>query len=575
MRNTRTILGKKARQAITKGVNSVYEPVRRTFGPEGKSALLYGTFGREPRITNDGYTVAETQEPKNPHVNLAAQIFKDACKRTNQKVGDGTTTTAIIGGKLYNDVNKLLVDSDTLVVGSNTAKIGQVKLKNDILKKSDKIKAQIKKVAKKVKTLGELERIATISVRDEELGKIIAEMAWEVGKDGYIDTVEGHKGEVETEVIKGMRFPAKIVAKGFVNKPERFEMVLEDSACLVTNYKLDNVQQLKAVLDGLVQKNPKIAIFAPDFGQEVIEFLFNSTYSLVQTKDGAARQKGQYDLFPVKVPSFRTEQFDDLSVYCGASFINKDVGMSLEAVVLSDLGFFDKLVVKDTENKEDATLVGGRGTKGKQGDITAVQERVDMLKGQLVETKEDQFKKLLERRIASIASAVGIVRVGASSRAETYYKKLKIEDAVYACKSALRSGYVIGGGVCLKELADKLPDTDILKGALIEPYNQIQNSVEGGVKITEDILDPADSIYYAVDHATSVVANLISTDILTAEIDIPAPEEGSLAIAKAMMLDQARQRIKDGLIKAGEEEMWLDGYDGMSEEDYAYVNDMN
>src|SRR3990167_2750724 len=143
MRPTQTLTGAKARKAIYQGVNAIYDTVRRTLGPEGKNSLLYGTFGREPRITNDVYTVAECQEPKNPFVNLVAHIFRDSCKKTNEIVGDGTTTTAIIGGKLYNDIYGLLSDNKT-VIGENTGKIGQVALKNKILASADTVKAEVK-----------------------------------------------------------------------------------------------------------------------------------------------------------------------------------------------------------------------------------------------------------------------------------------------------------------------------------------------------------------------------------------------------------------------------------------------
>lgn len=581
MRPTKIILDNKTRQAVLKGVNSMYEPVRRTFGPEGKNALLYGTFGREPRITNDGFTVAEAQDIKDPFVRLVSEIFKDACKRTNEIVGDGTTTTTIIGGKLYNDIHGKLVDNKT-TIGDKSNKIGQIALKKEILEAGEKVKKEVKKKAKKIKSLEELEKIAIVSVRDEELGKLVAKMAWDVGVDGFIDTVEGYKGEIETETIKGMRFPAKIAAKGFVNNPSRYEMVANDSAVLITNYKLDNVHQTADTLNKFIDKYPKVIIFAPEFSTDVLEDLYNATFQTKKINGQVVKQKGKYDIYPVKVPSLRTEQFEDLAIYCGATFINKDTGKELISVNNEDLGFVEKLVVKDMENKEDAVAIGGQGTKltplksddpGFADDVevptkTPLQERIEILKGQLKETKQENFKNLMKRRIASMASAVGVIRVGAPSRAETYYQKKKIEDAVYACKSALRGGYVKGGGLALKEIAENTKGIDILKDALIEPYNQIQSSVDGGVEITDDIIDSAESLEYAVHHACSVVSNLATVDIIIPQIDMSEPEEGSFAIAEVMKRDLARKKIKDGQLKANEEEAWLDNFGGMTENEF-------
>lgn len=567
MRPTITLTGKKAREAILKGVNAIYGTAGRTLGPNGKNALLYNTFNRGGRITNDGYTVAECQEPKDIFVRCAAQTFRESCKRTNEKVGDGTTTTVVIGGKLYNEVEKLFSETDSQIGGGSKTSV--MVLKKKILESAIKVKEEIKKVTKKVETIEELENIAIVSVEDRELGKIIAKMAWETGVDGFIDVVEGYKGEIETEVIKGMRFPAKVAAKGFVNNTQKYEMVAQDCAVLITNYKLDNAAQVAECLNPLLKNNPKIILFAPEFSSEVLTDMFKGMF--VVNQQGEKIKKPGLDLFPVHVPSLRTEQFEDLAIYCGARFIDKNKGAQLRAVTENDLGFLEKLVVKDTEAREDATAIGGKGARMEkvityeQGEVdgkkvkrikekvtTAVGERIETLKSQLEETREVQFKKLIERRIASMGSAIGIVRVGGATKASTLYLKLKIEDGVYACKAALRGGYVKGGGLCLKEIADKMPDDDILKPAISAPYNQIQS--HGAIEITPEIIDPMEAVYYSVEHATEVVANLITVDIITQEMEDPIHGEGELAIARALGELVLNDRIHKGQLKEDERE---------------------
>lgn len=564
MRPTKTLTGQKAREMIWQGVNAIYQPVALTLGPEGKNALLYRTFNRGSRITNDGVTVADTQEPKNPFVNLAANAFKEGCKRTNQRVGDGTTTTAVIGGKLFNDIYNQLSEGKSEFVQKAT--LGVMSLKRQILDSATKVKAEIKKTAKKIETLKELEDIATVSVENQEIGKIIAKMAWEVGVDGFIDVVEGYKGEIETEVIKGFRFPAKVSARAFVNKPERYEMEAVDCPVFITNYSLDNANEFGQTFQKLHGQTSKIIVIAPSFSENVLVNMVNAT-------------KAGYFFFPVKAPSLRTEQFEDLAIYCGAKFIDKNKGHNLRNVSFADLGFLGKLIVKDTENKEDAIATGGRGEREEVKEITykdkkkmavddradatiemssAVKDRIEVLKGQLAETRQEQFKKLLERRIASMSSAVGVIRVGDSTEAESLYQKLKIEDGVYACKAALRGGYVKGGGLALKEIAEKLPDEDPLKNALLHPYELIQDSVEGGVTIGKEVIDPAEAVYYAVEHAVGVVANLITVEILTPELSDPMPGDGELAIAHAINEFVLSNKIHLGQLKESELEMERD-----------------
>lgn len=539
MKTTRTILGNDARKAVYKGVNAIADPVGRTLGPEGKNALLYRNLNRGARITNDGYTVAEVQEPKNQFVRLAARIFKESCQKTNQKAGDGTTTTAVIGGKLFNDIYATLTEGHSEFVSKKGKKQGTQSLRRAIIESAGKVKEKIKKAAKPVKSKADIEKIATVSVEDAELGKIVADIAWKVGTDGFIDVVEGYKGEIEVEESQGMRFPAKVAAKAFVNKPEKYEMVAQDCPVLITNYNLDNATESAKLFQMLNGFTSKLIVMCPSFSENVLVNMVGAT-------------KSGYFFYPVKVPSLRTEQLEDLAIFCGAKMIDKGKGHILNNVKWNDLGFLEKLIVKDTENKEDATALGGKGERAEGGD-SEVKKRIDVLKGQLAEQRHDNFRKLMERRIASMASAGGIIRVGGITEAESLYKKLKIEDAVNACKAALRGGYVKGGGLCLKEIADKMSDSDPLKAAIAEPYERIQASVDGGVEITDDIIDPAEVPFYAVENSVSVVSTLITVDIITPEWDDPIHGEGEHAIANSIHELGLAYRRHHGLIKENEE----------------------
>ncbi len=524
--------------------------------------------------------MAECQIPKDLFERQVAETFKEASKKTNEKVGDGTTLTSILGGHLFNRIYKLLSEQDSAIGIGGRSSVGVITLKKKILASAKEIKDKILSSAKEIRSLEELERIAIISVEDTVLGKTIAKMAWEVGVDGFLDVVEGYKGEIETEIIKGKRFAAKVPAKGFINNKARFEMVAKDCPVLITNYALDNPAQLGKVINPFLAKNPKLIIISPSFSQSVLTDLWLAMYTT--TPDGQ-RVKGPLDIFPVHTPSLRTEEFEDLAIYCGARFIDKATGSKLQNAGENCLDFLEKLVVKDSEVREDAMAIGGAGATGinkaiikddmigletgEEGVVakkTPVQERIEILKGQLKETKEDKFKKLLERRIASMASAVGIIRVGDSTNASSLYRKLKVEDAVYACKAALRAGYVKGGGLCLKEIAEDLPEEDILRETLLAPYNQIQDSVDGGLEIGEDIIDPAEAIFFALEHATQVVANLATVDIITVESEDGDPNEGTLEMAKWIREYVVTQKIKEGQIKESEAESYRDSMGGLT-----------
>ncbi len=549
---TKILCGAKARKKILEGVNLIYDTTKITLGPEGKNALLPRTFNRGPRITNDGITIAELAKlTKDEHVSQAAESFIESAKRTNELAGDGTTTTAIIGGYLINKIFNSMSDSDTPILQAPNQKTkiqkGVRALRKDMLVAKDLVIEEIKAKAKPIKTLADLEKIALVAIgkEDKEAAKTVAKITWDVARDAngdfidnYIDVVEGYKSEIETEVIKGMRFPAKVAHRAYVNNPERFEMVAEDVPVLITNYKLESVKQIAGILERT--NVSRLALVAPNFSPAVLKWL------------GEAISKGGYMLYPIKVPALRTEQMEDLAVYTGATLIDKDTEKKLENVIMGDLGFAEKIVVKDVENKEDAILLGGRGEKVKRGQGNLITERQKILKGQLVEQRNEMTRMSLERRIANLSSAVGVVRVGASTNNEALYLKLKIEDGVFACKAALKEGYVKGGGICLRDIAKKLPE-NILTDALIAPYNQIQTNAGGKLDIGKDIIDPAKVVRLEVEHGVSVASAMITTDISVPYLRDKSPADGYEDIAWAIRGFTNLQAIQLSLVKENQD----------------------
>jgi len=542
---TETLTGSKARAKILLGVNKVYDTVKLTLGPEGKNALLPRTYNRGPRITNDGVTISENIQLKDEHERLAAEAFKEGSKKTNELAGDGTTTTAVIGGYLINKIFKELQDTPT--IGANQSK-GVRAIRKELNDVKEAIITEIMARAQKVKTLDELEQIAIVSIgkEDEVIAKQVAKLVWDIGIDNHVDVIEGYKSIVEVEKTEGMRMPAKVAAKRFITNPERFEMVCEDVPVIVTNHKIDSVAEIVNILNAL--KITKIAIFAPDFSNDVLIAFIQSQTNGVWCS-------------PIKCPSLRTEQLEDLAVYTGARLIDKDSGRKIANINPGDLGFASKIVVKDTENKEDAIIMGGKGTiEQKFADskvITPIKERIEILKGQLKESRNELTTLQLQKRIANLGSAVGVIRVGASTSKEILYLKLKIEDGVFACKAALDEGFVKGGGLCLKEIADELPQ-NILTETLKEPYEQIQRNSGGNLVIEKDIIDPAKVVRLEVEHGVSVAATMITCDILIPEIQEKSPVEGYQDIAKAINRYAYYWAKQQGLLKESENEAEAD-----------------
>ena len=179
------LIGVKAKEAILRGVNLVYDAVRLTLGPEGRNVLMYGLYGRNYRLTNDGATVAGVIEPKDEFEALGAAVVKDAAERTNQKAGDATTTTAIILGKIVNDAFKISGEASSIGIGSA---LSPIRLSRELLSASKIVVEKIKKSAQKVESLDDLKKIAYVAMENRELGDVVAD--WYMGAGAVIIACE-------------------------------------------------------------------------------------------------------------------------------------------------------------------------------------------------------------------------------------------------------------------------------------------------------------------------------------------------------------------------------------------------
>lgn len=557
MQRTETKLHAEARKTILKGVRAVANPVKVTLGPEGAGVLLDRAFNRGSRITNDGVSVAKNVRPKDEFEALVATAFTEGASKTAERVGDGTTSTIVIAASLIEQAFKVLPASDgkdsTPLYGLEGNGMGVVSLKKHLLAAVPKIKEAIKDSTKKIETQEDLENIIDVSLAgNREVAKILADMVWKTGPDGFITLADGFRSVLETEVIEGARFPLKIAAPRFMNHPERYEMVAEDCPCIVTNHALDSVGDFASFWN--ILKPTKLIIFAPSFSEQVLVQMVK-LISPREMPDGSVVPSG-VKIFPVKCASLGSEDttphnFVDLAIFCDAKFVDKNKGDKLGNIREHDLGFLEKLTVKSVEDREDAVLLGGKGAKSDK-----VKIQIESIRSRVELTKMPAHKMLMQKRIASLASVGGLIRVGAPTDAEALPLKHKIEDAIFAGQAALKHGYVQGGGLCLKTIADDLfKDDKLIYEALAAPYTQILENVGDSMfTVGKDIIDPARVVELEVEHGFGVAANLITVKAIIPEFDERDPRDANKAIAEAILTGVLMWAKQQGLYNAGLDE---------------------
>ena len=432
-----------ARIALKKGIDKLAQAVRMTLGPRGRAVIIEKGYGA-PQVTFDGVTVAKEVELEDKYENLGADFIKQAADKTNDNVGDGTTTSVVLAHAMIEEGEKAIRDK-----GFNV-----IQLAEELKKSSREVIKLLEDQREAINDNKKVEEVATLSAKDGEIGKLIAEVMGKVGKEGVVTIEDSNTIGNSFELVEGMQFDRGYVSQYMITNQERMEAVLEDPYILVTDKKVSSIQELLPVLEKLLQAGKKeLVIIAEEIEGEAMA-------TLVVNK-----LRGIFSALAVKAPGFgdrRKEMLQDIAVVTGATFVSEDVGKKLENIELSDLGHAHKVV----SNKDNTTIVGGKGDK------KVIEERVSQLKAQVKKTDSEFDKEKLQERLGKLAGGVAVIKVGAPTESAQKELKQRVEDAVAATRAAMEEGIVPGGGIALYNVAVKVyggasnEKNDVVKAAL-------------------------------------------------------------------------------------------------------------
>jgi len=510
-----------ARSKLLTGVLKLSKAVKATLGPKGRYVVLERKFG-SPLITNDGVTIAKEIDLEDPYENLGAQLAKEVASKTNDVAGDGTTTATVLAEAMVREGMK------NVTAGANP-----IALRRGIEKAVEAVTEEIKKLSRPVSGKRDITEVATISAKDPQIGRIIAEAMEKVGKDGVVTVEEGKSLGMELEFVEGMQFDRGYVSPYFVTDPERMETVLEDPLIVITDKKISNVQEFLPLLEKIVQYGRSFLLIADDVEGEALA-------TLVVNK-----LRGTFNCVAVKAPGFgdrRKEMLQDIAIVTGGQVISEELGVSFESVTPDMFGHARSVKV----DKESTTIVGGKGSSEE------IEKRIAQIRKQLETTESEYEKEKLQERLAKLAGGVAVIKVGAATETEMKEKKHRVEDAVSATKAAMEEGIVAGGGVTLVKAStvlDKLPlendeliGATIVKKALMEPARVIaENAGFAGEVVVEElkkreypvgfdavkgeyvdmfeagIIDPTKVTRSALQNAASIAAMVLTTEALVVE----------------------------------------------------------
>jgi chaperonin GroEL len=517
------LFDEQARRALERGANQLADAVKVTLGPKGRNVVIDKKFG-SPTITNDGVTVAKEIELPNHFENMGAQLIKEVASKTNDTVGDGTTTATVLAQAIFREgLRNVAAGSDPLAI------------KRGIETAVELVVEALKKMKHPVETKEDIARVASISANDRSIGDIVADAMDKVTKDGVITVEESRTTKTELELKEGMQFDKGYISPYMVTDPERMEAVLTDPYVLITERKISAIADILPLLEKVVQVQKPLVIIAEDVEGEALA-------TLVVNK-----LRGTFTCVAVKAPGFgdrRKEMLKDIAILTGGTVISEELGLKLDKVTINELG--KARTVKIT--KEETTIVDGAGKKEE------IKGRIEQIKRQIEDTDSDFDREKLQERLAKLSGGVAVIQVGAATETELKEKKHRMEDAVSTARSAVEEGMLPGGGAALvhaiKSLeaksnghpSDEQVGINIVRRALEEPLRQIAENAghEGSVVVQKvktlevnhgfdamtgdygdmfkkGIVDPLKVTRSALENAASIAALLLTTETLVSE----------------------------------------------------------
>ena len=527
--------GSDARAKLAKGVNTLADAVTTTMGPKGRYVALQRSYGA-PTITNDGVSVAKEIELKDPVENMGAQLVKEVATKTNDTVGDGTTTATLLAQVIVNEGLR------NVAAGANP-----IAIRRGVDKAVDAVVDEMKKSAQQVSTKEQIASVGTISASDPAVGQKISDAMEVVGKDGVITVEESQTFGIDIDTVEGMQFDKGYISPYFSTNNDTMTAELANPYILMTDQKISNIQDILPILEAVQKQNAPLLIIAEDVDGEALATLILN------------RLRGVLNVCAVKAPGYgdrRKRMLEDIAILTGGQVAMKELGVNLTDVTAEMLGRAKSVKI----TKDNTTIVGGAGSK------QAIDERVNQIKGEIENTTSDFDREKLQERLAKLSCGVAVIKVGAATESELKEIKHRIEDALQATRAAVEEGIVAGGGVAFlaasKALdgvetadADEKIGVDIIRKALAAPVKKIADNAgyEGSVVAEKIKSMPAGQ---GLDSATGKYGDMIEMGVLdpvkVARVTLQnaASIAGLILITEATVSDEPKNTTIEEAISA-------------------------
>jgi chaperonin GroEL len=482
--------GTRARNKLATGADKLANLVKGTLGPFGYNIFL----DKNNKVTNDGAKIANEVVFDDELENRGAIALREVTTKTNDEVGDGTTTSITLAQAIYQAAVRQLSDEERQKFGSVTPAQLIKQIETERAEITDKLVA----MSEPITTEAQLINSAIVSVEDKELGKLIGEAQFALGPTGILIAEETTDRECSVENVRGVRIDNGVGTGIIFNDAERQCLDVENTFVILTSHTIEDFRAIEPILKQIFSKpGNQLAIVARAFSSNAIRLCLENI-------------NGGNKIFPLNAPYVdQADVMKDMSAVLGATYFH-DEGSHLEDMQMSDVGFATRV----RATRFDAIFTGVEDERATDRVNARVKELEEKFKG----SPSIFEKRNLESRIAQLSKGFGIVKVGSSSDLERKRLFDKCEDAVNAVRAAYQEGVVPGAGLAFKTISDSLPDTYLLKRPITAIYEQIMSTAPTGWVVEDWVKDPVKVLRIALKNACTAAATFATAGgVITAK----------------------------------------------------------
>lgn len=483
----KVVSGNDLKEKMLEAINLLCDTVKITLGPIGNNVIIdHSNFS--PFITNDGVTIAENIESDDAVINTILELAKEASIKTNEVVGDGTTTTLVLLQSIFNNGLKLIEKGMSPII-----------IKNELYQSLNVLLSKIKDKSRSC-TNEDILNVLNVSSNDVEIGNNIYNAYIKINNAEGIKIIESEERQTKIEHLKGYTFDTFLASPYYFLNAKKINII--DAKILLLKNELYDIESLSKILNILINAKKDLVVISPNYSTDFI----NNILSL--------NEEIENKIYLLKPSLYGREEmcfYNDIKNICNCKILSE-----LENLEYNDLGtIMDMSITKEYTNllfKENESIK-------------------KLLK--TLSSSENDFDK---KRYSMLQNGIINIIVGANTITERREKKMRYDDALCALKS-IDEGILPGSGLVLYQVSEEI-DNIILKSALKEPLKTILiNSGLNDKEIINNIKDHNYNKIYNVNNNS--YEDVFNTKIIDSYKVIETSIINAISIAGMLLTTQS------------------------------------